>query len=62
MTTQKKEKELTIVRTRGTGMYHVQFEGGGQLPKELEGLFTDKGTAQQKIDMYVELKKTKSTK
>jgi len=54
-------KKLIAVPATGTGLYRVQFEGGGQLPEELEGRFTSREVAQTNIDIYVE-NKNKGTK
>lgn len=36
--------------------YVIHYEGGGQLPKELSGTFTDKPTALNAIQLYLSKK------
>lgn len=47
-------KEIQIVGDRT--LYKIQFSTGGQLPKELQGLFTSHTEAKRKIDQYLEKK------
>lgn len=50
----KKTKNLEIVMKHGTGLYKVQYEGGGQLPLELTGAFTDRSKAEIAVEFYLE--------
>lgn len=43
------KKNLEIV-PNGTGMYKIQFEGGGEVPDALKGLYTSHYFAQKDID------------
>jgi len=45
-------KELKI-RYAKNNSYEIYYEGGGELPKELHGLYTDHRTAQRAIDKYL---------
>jgi hypothetical protein len=38
----------------------IKWEGGGQLPKELQGLFTSTMDAQRAIDIYEQNRKIKA--
>ena len=45
-------KKLEIVRAKnGYGM-EIQFEGGGQLPKELKGFWLNREDAERAIRLY----------
>jgi hypothetical protein len=48
------KKELIIKKCDYKPMYYIQFAGGGQLPEQLKGEFTDIITAQQWVTMYYE--------
>ena len=43
-------------------LYRIQFQSGGQLPRELEGEFTNVGEAQQVVDFYLDAESKKSGK
>lgn len=55
-------KELKIrPHKAGPMMYEVYYEGGGELPRELSGLFTSPSFAQREIDLY-KIRRSHSTK
>lgn len=45
---EKGEKKLVAERTP-SGLYSIQFKGGGTLPEELKGLFTSVSVIRKKI-------------
>jgi len=45
---EKGEKKLVAERTP-SGLYYLQFKGGGTLPEELKGKFTSVSTIRKKI-------------
>lgn len=45
-------KELKI-RYSQPNAFEVYYEGGGELPMALQGRFTDRGSAQKAIDLYL---------
>lgn len=48
-----KRKPLKVGRKHGTSLFEVYFEGGGELPKELKGMYTSPTVAQAAIDGYL---------
>lgn len=57
------KKELKIRIRNNTSHCEVYYEGGGELPQVLSGLYTNATLAQQAIDTYKTTKKptTKET-
>lgn len=54
------KKELMI---RPNGMnFEIYYEGGGQLPNHLTGIFTSEGVAQKAIDLFQMLLREKVKK
>lgn len=51
MTTES--KELKVFKKTNTSLYFVQFEGGGNTPTELSGMWTTPQLAQTAIDKYL---------
>lgn len=49
-------KAVTYEAVRGGHMLKVKFEGGGELPKELAGLFTGVAQVQAAIAIYLTTK------
>ena len=49
----KTTKELLIRSSNGRSIYEVYYEGGGELPKSLIGLYTSHIEAQKAIDTYL---------
>lgn len=43
--------EAYMQETRG--LYRIRFNSGGELPKELEGEFTNVGEAQKEVNVYL---------
>lgn len=46
-------KEIKIINAPGTGHYKIQFTQGGELPAELNGLFTSSAVAQVAVRNYL---------
>lgn len=46
-------RTLVINRVPNTALYRPAFKEGGDLPKELEGMFTDPYRAQDAITVYL---------
>lgn len=53
-------KEIEVVPLNGYNLFKVQFNSGGQLPKELKGTFTKAEYAQKAIDKYLDSKAKES--
>jgi len=53
-------KEIQV--KQGPYGFFVQYEGGGQLPKELSGYYTSKAIAQAAIAAYIPKKRVRKTK
>jgi len=54
-------KELKI-RYASNNAYEIYYEGGGEVPAALRGLFTDHRTAQRAIDEYLITRNKKAVK
>lgn len=52
-------KQLLTRNRKGTAHLEVYFEGGGEVPQELSGLFTSKGSASKAIEHYLVNRKKK---
>lgn len=46
-------KKLGIYKIANTALYKIAFTSGGELPKELQGAFTDAYQAQRAIGAYL---------
>lgn len=46
-------KEIKIINAPGTGHYKIQFTQGGELPAELDGLYTSSAVAQVAVRNYL---------
>lgn len=46
-------KEIKIINAPGTGHYKIQFTQGGELPQELDGVFTSSAVAQVAVRNYL---------
>jgi len=57
-------KEFQVQRASFGNHYEVSFTTGGEIPKDLKGLFTSTGEAEARIETFVELnpKVTKNPK
>jgi hypothetical protein len=53
----KERKELLIRSTQPYAMYEVYYEGGGEVPVTLSGVYNSKLMAQKDIDMYLAQRK-----
>lgn len=47
-------KKLQIMKVPNTALYRVAFSEGGELPKELQGMWTAPYTAQRSIETYLD--------
>ena len=54
-------KELKI-RYATPNAYEVYYEGGGEVPAVLQTKFTDPGTAQKAINLYLETRAPRKSK
>lgn len=48
----QKEFVIELAENQGT-LYRIRFGGGGQVPHFLDGLYTSRPLAQQRIDQYL---------
>jgi hypothetical protein len=55
-------KEIQIQRDPKSAQYFIQFGSGGELPEELDGIFTNQLFAETAINKYLEKQETKKTK
>lgn len=46
-------KDLKVLRTDGSSLFRVGFDGGGKLPDELTGLYTSEDVAEKAIRAYL---------
>ena len=46
-------KEIKIINAPGTGHYKIQFTQGGEIPADLDGLFTSSAVAQVAVRNYL---------
>lgn len=49
----KTNKKLLVRNKVGTPHFKVIYEGGGELPKDLSGLYTSKNQAEKAIQLYL---------
>lgn len=49
-------KQIGIYHVKNTALYKAAFESGGELPKELNGMFTDTTKAREAARKYVQRK------
>lgn len=47
------KKDILLRRTKDGLFFETYFEGGGELPAALSGMYTDAYTAQKAIDKYI---------
>lgn len=52
---------LTRTRPNAGSMYEIYFEGGGQVPGKLTGLYSSAKAALQAIDMHMTEKEANAT-
>ena len=60
MITTHNGKEIQIVRNGTTSAFKIQFGSGGELPQDLEGMFTNERSAVSAINVYLEKTKPKT--
>ena len=48
----EKKLEVKIAQNKGS-VYEIRYQGGGQTPDSLTGLYTTRANAQRDIDSYV---------
>jgi len=53
----KNGKSIKIYNVKGTGLFCIAFASGGELPKELSGMYTSPSKAKAKIERYIETQK-----
>lgn len=46
------QKALVLETAPNTALIQIRWEGGGQVPQELSGLFTSKTEAQRAIELW----------
>jgi hypothetical protein len=46
-------KDLKVLKHDGCSLFRVGFDGGGVVPKELEGFYTSVDVAQKAITAYL---------
>jgi len=49
----KDKKNLIVMRKEGTTLWRIGFEGGGEVPQKLAGLYTSTKVAEQAIKDYL---------
>ncbi len=54
-------KEIEFITAPNTSLIQCRFKGGGELPQELSGLFTDRTQAEKAVVIYL-TRKTKEAK
>jgi hypothetical protein len=52
-------KRIDLYRDKKTSQIRIQFNPGGELPAELEGIFTSEIEAENTINMYLAKKSKK---
>lgn len=55
-------KELKIFQIKNSALYKVAFATGGELPPELDQMFTNPLIASKAIEKYLEKRKTSKAK
>lgn len=50
------ERELDTRKCDSYGNYEIYYQGGGVIPKELEGIFTSKTLADRRLASYLATK------
>lgn len=48
-----KRKKLKILPVKGQPSYYIKFENGGEMPRDLLGIYTSEKIAQKAIDSYL---------
>lgn len=57
---ESKEKEFKVRTSRRMGsMKEVYIEGGGEVPADLKGFYTDAHSAQKQIDLYLATRRSR---
>ena len=52
-------KELKVVQAKN-GMFFAKYEGGGQLPADLSGLWTNENDLKKRIEKYLATRRDRS--
>lgn len=47
-----KMKRLTVINPPNSAMWQIKYEGGGEVPDELKGMYTSEGKAIQDINRF----------
>ena len=53
------QKELKVVRRRD-GLLEIKYEGGGEVPAVLQGVYNSQRVAQQAITLYLATRRKRS--
>jgi hypothetical protein len=46
-------KDLKVLSSEGSSLFRIGFDGGGVVPKELDGLYTSTDVAEKAIRAYL---------
>jgi len=46
-------KELKVLKAGNGNMFRIGFEGGGEVPRELDGLWTSERVASMAVDAFL---------
>lgn len=55
-------KKIQLVVDKGTSLYKLQFNPGGELPQELSGFYTQEKFAEAAVSKYLDGSKPKEKK
>lgn len=55
--TGENKKDMVVMRKDGTSLWVIGFENGGEVPKELSGMYTSIPVAEQAIKHYLSKRK-----
>lgn len=47
------KRKVLEVRPNGLGMFHIRFQGGGEVPASLSGVYNNASKAQVAVDVYL---------
>lgn len=50
---EKEPRKLDIRKADNYGNYHIYLQGGGEIPKQLKGLYTSINYAKRDLDAYL---------
>lgn len=55
-------KDIELEYAKNTSLIKIRFVGGGELPEELSGLYTEESSAEKAIIAYLDKAQTKAKK